>query len=389
MTTLIVRSVEAILVDLPLVRVQRFAAVGADSTSIVLIRITTEDGLVGIGEAVTPAGPWWGGESVESIKMMIDDQIAPMVIGQNVFALEALMARIDRALFGNAFAKAGVEMALLDLQGKALDVPLHDLLGGKRRETLACSWPLATGEPQAEIEEALSKVEAGRHNIFKLKMGAMEPEPDVKRACAVARGLEGRASVRVDPNEMWDEVTAKWAVPRMADAGIVMIEQPLARWNLEGSARLTAQSSSAIMIDEGLCTAQDMLRICQLHAADLVSLKIMKSAGIRRTRQIADIAEAGGVSLYMGTFLEGSVGTAANMQLAVTLAELPFGGELSGPGLIGEDIAQEEARYENFELQLPPGPGIAAAVDQEKLRAFRRDRSYSVHPAKGAEAAAG
>jgi len=385
---LTIKSVETILVDLPLVRLQRFAAVGANSTTIVLIRMKTDQGLEGLGEAVTPSGPWWGGESVESIKLMIDEQISPMLIGEDAFSIDAIMARVNRALFGNPFAKAGVEMAMLDLQGKALGVPIHDLMGGKRRSSLPCSWPLATGDAGAEIEEALAKIEAGQHNIFKLKMGAVDPLPDVERACAVARGLEGKASVRVDPNEMWDETVAKWAVPRMADAGVAMVEQPMARWNLEASARLTEKAACAIMIDEGLCTAQDMLRISALHAADLVSLKIMKSAGIRETRKIASIAEASGVAVYMGTFLEGSIGTAANMQLAATLADLPYGGELSGPGLIAEDIAAEPARYENFELQLPVGPGIAAAVDEDKLKAFRRDRNYTVHPVEKAKVAA-
>lgn len=387
MSNLKIGSVEVILVDLPLVRLQRFAAIGASATSIVLIRVRTEDGLEGIGEAVTPSGPWWGGESVESIKLMIDDHIAPMMIGEDPFNLSAVRARIDRALFGNPFAKAGIEMAILDLQGKALNAPLYELLGGKRRDSLPCSWPLASGEPNAEIEEAERMIAAKRYNIFKLKMGAVDPVEDVERACAVARGLEGRGSVRADPNEMWDETTAKWAVPRMADAGIAMIEQPMARWNLAASARLTERSDCAIMIDEGLCTAQDMLQISQLRAADLVSLKVMKSGGILETRRIADMAEAGGISLYMGTFLECSIGTAANMQLCATFADLPYGGELSGPGLVAEDIAVRPARYENFELQLEEGPGIATEVDEDKLKAFRRDRSYSVHQVKSTSAA--
>lgn len=382
MSKLTIQSIEAIIVDLPLRRLQRFAAVGANSTSIVLVRMRTKDGLEGIGEAVTPSGPWWGGESVETIKLMIDEQIAPMLTGADAFDLAPSMARLDRALFGNAFAKASVEMAMLDLQGKALGVPVHDLMGGKRRASLPCSWPLATGEASSEIEEAERMLESKRHNIFKLKMGAVDPVQDVERACAVARGLEGRASVRGDPNEMWDETTTKWAVPRMADAGIVMVEQPMARWNLAASARLTARSNCAIMIDEGLCTPQDMLRIAEMRAADLVSLKVMKSAGLLATRRIADIAEAGGISLYMGTFLECSIGTAANMQLCATLADLPFGGELSGPGLVAEDIAVQAARYVDFELQLEEGVGLAVEVDEDKLKAFRRDRTYSVHASR-------
>lgn len=379
MGSLTVRSLETIIVDLPLRRLQRFAAVGATTQSIVLLRAVTSEGWEGIAEAVTPSGPWWSGESVESIKLMIDRYIAPLVIGADPFALAALRAEIDRAVHGNNFAKATVEMALLDIQGKAVSRPLHELLGGKRRTGLPCAWPLATGDAGAEIDEAEAMIASGRHNRFKLKMGALQPTVDVARACTIARALDGRASVRVDPNERWDESTVKWAVPRMEEAGIALIEQPMPRWNLDASARLTARAQMPVMIDESLASAQDMLRIVQLHAADVVALKIMKSGGILATKRIADMAEAGGVALYMGTFLEGSIGTAANMQLAATLGDLPFDGELSGPSLIADDIAAEPAQYRNFELQLPQGNGIAAAVDEDKLKAYRRDKSYTTH----------
>ena len=137
------------------------------------------------------------------------------------------------------------------------------------------------------------------------------------------------------------------------------------------------------MIDEGVTTPEDMVRVAAMRAADLVSLKIMKSAGILPTKRIADIAAAGGVSLYMGTFLESSIGTAANMQLCVTLPALPYGGELCGPGLIAEDIAAQPAIYSDFALHLPDGPGIAATLDEDRFRAFRRDRDYTVHSVPG------
>lgn len=375
-----IHSVETVVVDLPLQRTQRFAAVGAQSTAVVLVRVITDSGIEGIGECCTPSGPWWAGESVESIKLMIDTYIAPHIAGEDAFDVRGIFGRVDRKLFGNAFAKAGVEMALLDIQGKASGVAVCDLLGGRQRDSMPCSWPLATGTAEAEIEEAEQRIADRQFNIFKLKMGFMDPEADVERACAVARGLEGKASVRADPNESWDEATCKWALPRMEDAGIAMIEQPMARWNLEGAARITERSNAAVMLDESQCTVQDMLRIGQMHAADLVSIKVMKSAGLINSRRVADIALASGISLYMGTFLECSIGTAASMQLAVTFDDLPYGGELSGPCLVAEDIAVRPARYEDYELQLENGVGLAVEVDEDRVAALRRDRSYSVHP---------
>ncbi|MBC6402900.1 MAG: chloromuconate cycloisomerase [Hyphomonadaceae bacterium] len=370
---------ESIIIDLPLRRIQRFAALGADRTAVVLIRLKSDSGYEGIGECCTPSGPWWGGESIESIKLIIDTYLKPLLPGSDPFDTIGLFRRMDRKLFGNMFAKAGVEMALLDLQGKILQIPVHDLLGGRQRSSLPCSWPLASGDPEVEIEEAIENIERKKFNIFKLKMGFLDPVIDVDRACKVARALDGKASVRADPNESWDETTCKWAIPKMEQAGISMVEQPLKRWNLEGSARVTARYSIAIMADESLSTLQDLFRISRLRAADLVSLKVMKSGGLINTRRQADVAIESGLSVYMGTFLECSLGTAANMQLAATLDDLPYGGELSGPCLVAEDITIRPARYENHELQLEPGIGIAAELDHEKVEAFRRDRTYSQH----------
>jgi len=369
-----IESVEAIIVDLPLRRLQKFAAVGAGGTSVVLVRIRSNEGIEGVGEACTPSGPWWGGESVESIKTAIDLYIAPLVVGMDPFDLRGVSALVGRKLFGNAFAKAAVEMALLDIQGKAVGLPAHDLLGGKRRDSLRCSWPLATGDAGAEVEEAEAKIAARQFNAFKLKMGFLPPEKDVARARRVAQALEGRAAVRADPNESWDEATCKWALPRLEDAGVDFIEQPIARGLLGGLARIAARSKAAVMLDESICTETDALDALAVRAGDAVSLKPLKSGGLVSARRIADIALAGGMSVYMGTFLESSIGAAAGMQLAATLESLPFGGELSGPGLIAEDLAQQPARYENFALQLEPGPGLAVAVDEDKLRALRRDR---------------
>ncbi|WOE75351.1 muconate cycloisomerase family protein [Alterisphingorhabdus coralli] len=370
-----IERVETVIVDLPLRRQQRFAAIGASTTAIVLVKIWASGGIVGIGEGCTPSGPWWSGESVESIKLNIDAHIAPLIIGRDVFDLRGISAEVDRKLFGNPFAKATVEMALLDIQGKIAGVPVHDLLGGKQRSSLPCSWPLATGDPGEEIEEAKEHLAQKRFKLFKLKMGFLEPETDVARACAIAKALEGKASVRVDPNESWDEATCKWAMPRMADAGIAMVEQPMARWNVDGFARITAQTKMATAVDESLCTMDDALRLGRMHTADLVSIKVMKHGGLTNARRIADIAIASGMSIYMGTFLECSIGTAAGMQLAATFSDLPYGGELSGANLIAEDIAVRPARYENFELQLEEGVGLAAEVDEDKVEALRRDRS--------------
>jgi len=381
MNKLEISHVETVIVDLPLKRLQRFSALGSHTQSVVMVFVQTAEGVQGIGESVTPSGPWWSGESVETIKVIIDTYLAPLLIGANTFDLTRLMAAMDKQVYANRFAKAGVEMALLDAVGKALNVPVHTLFGGKVRDSLPVAWPLATGDPEQEIGEAEQMLADGYARNFKLKMGAVDADTDVARALRIARALEGRARVRVDPNESWDEATAARAIPQLADGGIEMVEQPLPRWNLAGSARLTAASRIPVMLDESICTSHEMQEAARLHAGSIVSLKIMKAGGMRATRTMADIAMSAGVTLYMGTFLESSFGTGANMQLCATLADLPLGGELVGPLLLAEDICERRAEYRDYCLWLQDGVGLGVSVDADKLKAFRRDRTYSSHAA--------
>ncbi|WP_083579375.1 muconate/chloromuconate family cycloisomerase [Sphingobium scionense] len=374
---IIIRDIESIIVDLPLRRLQRFSALAAQRQSLVVIRIRSTDGIMGVGEASIPSGPWWGGESVETIKSIADIYLAPVLIGQRATDMAVLRARMDEAAFGNSFAKAGLEMALWDLIGHTLEQPVHALLGGKVRDSLNVAWPLATGDPRQEIDEALAKLEAGEASAFKLKMGAVELKQDVARACEVTLALRDRAGIRVDPNERWTEVDALWAIPRLAEVGVEMIEQPLPREDLDGPVRLQARAAMPIMLDESIRTPHDMLEAAKKGAGALISLKIMKSGGMVPSRAVADVALAAGAALYMGTFLESSLGTSGNMQFCATLPHLPLGGELVGPMLVADDITEEPVRYMDGALQLPKGNGIGARIDEDKLKSYRRDRAHT------------
>jgi muconate cycloisomerase/chloromuconate cycloisomerase len=187
--------------------------------------------------------------------------------------------------------------------------------------------------------------------------------------------LQRLTSLARNARARWNEVDALWALPRLADVGVEMIEQPLPRNDLDGAARLQARSAIPIMLDESIRTTHDMLEAAKKGAGALISLKLMKSGGMVSSRAVAEVALAAGSALYMGTFLESSLGTSGNMQFCATLPHLPLGGELVGPMLIADDINEEPVRYIDGALQLPSGNGIGARIDEDKLEAYRRDRS--------------
>ncbi len=368
-----ISSVETSILDVPFVRLQKFARFESRVQSTVLIRIKTDCDHEGVGEVVTPCGPWWSGDSVEAVKSTIDLYFIAELIGANPLRSGDILSRLDKIARGNAFAKAGIEMALLDLAGKIHQMPVHDLLGGKVRDALPIAWPIASGNLEQDIAEMEKMAQQSLTSSFKVKMGMMPIEEDLARVgklCAAAEQLG--ASLRVDPNEAWSEVETRAALPALGEFGVEMIEQPLARWNLKGMARLNTNAAVTIMLDESICTAQDMFEAAALGSGNMVSLKLMKSGGMRRSQAIANIAEAAGTALYMGTFLETSLGTAANLHLAATLQHLPLGGETIGPLLMADDIVTCPIEFKNGCAHLPEGVGLGVTLDEDKVNAFTR-----------------
>jgi muconate cycloisomerase len=102
---------------------------------------------------------------------------------------------------------------------------VSDLFGGARTETLEVAWGLATGDPDADLAEAEEMLAEGRHRLFKIKVGARDPNADVARVEAVIGAIGTRAGVRIDANQAWDEPVARRAIERLEAAGVELIEQ--------------------------------------------------------------------------------------------------------------------------------------------------------------------
>ena len=126
-------SVEAILVDLPTIRAHQLAMAVMQRQTLVIVRLTCSDGIEGIGEATTIGGLSYGEESPEGIKLAIDTYLAPALAGLDATNIHAAMQRLEKVARGNRFAKSALETALLDAQGKRLNVPVSTLLGGAVR----------------------------------------------------------------------------------------------------------------------------------------------------------------------------------------------------------------------------------------------------------------
>jgi muconate cycloisomerase len=371
-TPVVVESVATTLVDLPLRRPHRFRDTSMDAQAVLLVRVRTRDGVVGAGEGVVPGGPWWGGESVETMQVIVERYLTPLVVGEDLARLPALRARMDRMVAANPFAKCALETAMWDAWARTLGLPLHTLLGGRCRDSLPVTWAIGAADPDLVVEEAMARVESGRHASIKLKMGALPPEADTARVEKVASSLAQVTSVRVDLNGAWDELTATRLLPRLEQAGIDLVEQPTPAWDVDALARLSALLAVPVMADESLRSDHDALTLAARRAADVFSLKIGKSGGFLATQRIAAVAAAAGIPCHGGTGIESSLGTLAGAHLLTTLPAVTYGSELFGPLLMTDGLLAEPLEYRDGALHLPDGPGLGIDLDEDRVARYTR-----------------
>jgi muconate cycloisomerase len=368
-----VEQVETILLDLPTIRPHRLSMTTMHRQTLVLVRIHCSDGTVGVGEGTTIGGLSYGDESPEGIKLAVDTYIAPVLLAGDPRRVSATMADVERVVRGNHFAKCAVETALLDAWSRRAGLSLADLLGGRVRDTLPVAWTLASGDTATDIAEAEQMLDRRRHRVFKLKIGARDVMEDVAHVAAIKRALGDRASVRVDVNQAWDESSAMRGIAALEDAGVDLVEQPVARFNRAAMARLAARFIVPVMADEVLHGPEDAFDVARMAAADVFAVKISPSGGLRAAARVCAIAHAAGIGLYGGTMLEGPIGTAASAHLFATVPRLEWGTELFGPLLLTEEITTEPVHYADFALTVPSGPGLGVELDEDRVSFFRRD----------------
>lgn len=329
----------------------------------VILRLDTDAGISGWGEAT----PWevFSG-TAEAAFDAIDGYLRPHLLGADAMRLPAILQACDHAVTGEAAAKAAIEMAILDLQGKALGVPLHQLLGGKCRDSIPLSFSIADPDIRADIDRAKDLV-AGGWNIFKVKTGFSDHRNDVMRLEALRSEL-GDIDMRVDYNqglEPWDALRTLRDVESFRPT---FIEQPVARRHLDCMAALTSALDTPVMADESVFDAADALRLVAMQAADLFSCKIMKSGGIGGVRKVVAIAEAAGIPCYGGTLWEGPIALTAATHMIAAEPNFPLGCEFYMPSVVYRADELECAfPIADGHVPVPEGPGLGLVIDEDIL----------------------
>nr|WP_321509944.1 muconate/chloromuconate family cycloisomerase [uncultured Celeribacter sp.] len=367
-----IRQVTSWIIEAPTRRKHKLSNTSINHQGYVFVRVTLENGVEGFGEAATLGGPRWAEESVEAMKANIDTYLAPALTGKPACLPELAAGEMAKACKRNYAAKSAVDTALLDATGKTLGLPVHVLLGGARRTSFSAIWALASGDAVQEVEEAKGMIEKGWFNRFKIKLGFADPKTDLDRLAALQKALPEGTEIIADVNQGWSEADFIRYIPRLADLGVSLIEQPLPAGQMAGMARIAARSPIPIMMDEGVFTLEEAFDGCQRAAGSVLSLKLCKHGGLHQLKQVAAVAQAAGVELYGGCLLESSVGAAAHLHAFATLPALQWGTEHFGPKILIEDLCRNGLKYENFEVHLPEGPGLGVTPDLDLIEKYAR-----------------
>ena len=283
------------------------------------IKISTENGVAGYGEA--SLAPVWSGESQAGAQHMIREILTPLLIGKDPLHLNALTDSMDRALTGNPFTKAAIEMALVDLVANIHQVPANLLLGGPRRDPeIRLKFSIGAFSPKEAARIARHAVDLGLSAV-KVKVG-FDVAQDIARVEAVRSEVGAEARIAVDANAGWTESDAIRAIPYLERLNINALEQPIRRGDFRGCARLRQRTAIPIMLDESVFTRQDALEAIRCNACDLISIYPGKNGGIFRSMEIAQMAAAAGMQCVLGSNLEMDLGTAAMLHLAIAVPAL-------------------------------------------------------------------
>src|ERR1044072_5897140 len=380
-----ITQIETIPIRLPTRRVHQWASVTTPIGVYVIIKLHTDEGLIGLGEA--PVLKDWGGdhgkyfgETPQTTAHISNDILARALAGQDPSRFESIHALMDKAVKGYPYCKAAIDAALYDVAGKALKVPAYQLLGGLFRERIPIAHSLGLMEIDKAVDEALQAKAEGVKTI-KLK-GGVEQKRDVELVKQIRQPMRSHLNICVDANQGYPTAKAAVKITRaMEEYNLLYMEQPVE--GIDQMAEVARRVDTPIMADESAWTPQDVLEIIQKKAADVISIYTTKPGGMFKGKKVAAVAEAAGLKCNVNGSVETGVGNAANIHLAASTGVVTYGcivpvstpkGKGKG-GIAGiyyqDDIIVDPFAYSDGDILVSPKPGLGIVIDEDKLKHYR------------------
>jgi L-alanine-DL-glutamate epimerase-like enolase superfamily enzyme len=367
-----IKTIEPIAVSLPMKKPVQMAGETVTRADNVLVRIESEDGVVGWGEAAS--APTMTGETVASMMAAIE-LLTPGLLKRSADDFAGAAAAMTARLYGNSCAKAAIEIALHDLVGRATNRPVYSLFGARQRSRMPVLAVIGSLDVAADLREARERFDAG-YRAFKIKVGLGSAGADAERTRAVCRVLKDMCEpclVSADANQGFGVDDALLYVRALGDCGLDFFEQPVEAHDLDAMARVAAVSAVPIGADEGLHSRDDILRHHERHAARGGSLKAIKLGGLRALSDASRLCDRLGMKVNISCKTgESSIASAAAAHVAAAVPALDWGLTVTNPGL-AEDVAVEPLKVTRGHVEVPERAGLGIEVDERRVRRWQQE----------------
>ena len=361
-------NIEAILFRLPIrkeIGPTKSSIWSMDAADHILIKIDTDESITGFGEALQR--PTIYGETQQSVVAIIDSWIGPSLIGMDPFCLEQIWSKLDR-MAANSTAKGAIDMALHDIQGKKLGLPVYKLLGGWRNGTVRASALLSADAPEKTAAAALAWKQQYGIDSFKIKVG-MDSNRDVEAFIAIRQAVGDDATLYVDANQAWAPDEAIRIIKQISPYGLAWVEEPIKSWDFEGKRRVAGHIDVPVLLDESVITPQDVMHHIRMGIGDMFSIKTSRT-GFYNSRKIVQMAESANIPCLVGTARETGIGAVANAQFAASAKNILLG-ELTEFKIFEETLLKHPLKLSDGYFFLPDGDGLGVEVDMELVERYR------------------
>lgn len=307
------------------------------TASNVLVQITHE-GVTGIGEAAPSSHYGEDRETVLAVLALLSNEL-----GDDPFALEDILNHANHVIRLNPSAKAAIDMALYDLVGKLLNVPVYKLLGLSTVNMPLTSFTIGIDTPENMAKKALA---AREYPILKIKVGTKNDVANLKAIREVSNAV-----IRVDANTAWTPKEAVREINKLAEFNLEFVEQPVSPHDLAGLKYVRDHVPLPIITDESSITVEDIPRLAD--CADGINIKLMKCGGLYHALKMIHVARAHNLKIMIGCMIESSLAITAAAHLTPLLDYVDLDGHL----LVNDDPFTGVKVVEG-KLVLPEGPGL-------------------------------
>ena len=337
----------------------------------VLVKITGDDGSVGHGQSV-PTNRW-SYETLETVVTTIDQYLAPVLIGLDVFDGSAIQAAMDKIIApgfstGQPICKAGIDLALFDLTGRLLNQTAAQRWGRKGRDRITLSWTLNP----VKLDDVAGLIDAGRQRGF--RNFNIKVAPDAKfdvELCRLVRKLAPDTFLWADANGGYDEATALQVIPKLKEAGCDVLEQPLKPYCISGYQKIRKLGAGLpILMDEGIIDSALLAEYIQLGMLDGVAMKPARCGGLTEARRQIELLEKHSLRFLGSGLTDPDLSLAASL-LLYGAYDLKYPAALNGPQFLGASVLKTPFEVKDGTLAVPAGPGLGVEIDPEKVERLR------------------